>query len=99
MPSAKMTNFVNSSKTLKRKITLFLSFLNKKKYPFFFFLIAVFFLVYSLILSQINSRAELKENNFNSFLKIQFFNLDKIKIQIITNNKAIVTLIPDAIIQ
>jgi murein DD-endopeptidase MepM/ murein hydrolase activator NlpD len=73
MPSVRMTNFVNSSKTLKRKITLFLSFLNKKKYPFFFFLIAVFFLVYSLILSQINSRAELKENNFNSFLKSDEF--------------------------
>ena len=73
MPSARMTNFVNSSKTLKRKITSFLFFLNKKNYPFFFFLIAVFFLVYSLILSQINSRAKLKENNFNSFLKSDEF--------------------------
>jgi len=32
-------------------------------------------------------------------LKIQFFNLDKIKIHITTNIKAIITLIPDEIIQ
>ena len=53
------------------KITNFLSFLNQKKYPFYFFVVAVFFVTYALILSQIKSYTELKKNNFNTFLKYE----------------------------
>ena len=55
------------------KITNILSFLNQKKYPFYFFVISVFFLIYALILNQIKSYTKLKENNFNSFLKSEEF--------------------------
>ena len=55
------------------KITNFLSFLNQKKYPFYFFVVAVFFVTYALILSQIKSYTELKKNNFNTFLKSEEF--------------------------
>ena len=55
------------------KITNFLSFLNQKKYPFYFFVVAVFFVTYALILSQIKTYTELKKNNFNTFLKSEEF--------------------------
>jgi murein DD-endopeptidase MepM/ murein hydrolase activator NlpD len=61
MSGAKIINFLN------------LSQIHKKKYPFYFFLIAVFFLIYALVLSQIKSFTESKENNFNSFLKSNEF--------------------------
>ena len=74
MTGAKITNFLNLSINLKRKIALFLSFLNQKKYLFYFFLIVVFFVIYALVLNQIKSHADLKENNFNSFLESNEFN-------------------------
>ena len=51
MPSVKITNFLN--------------FLNQKKYPFYFFIVAVFFVVYAVVLNQIKTYTKLKENNFN----------------------------------
>jgi len=56
------------------KITNFLNFLNQKKYPFYFFVIGVFFVVYSLVVSQIKTYTKVKESNFNSFLKSEEFN-------------------------
>ncbi len=55
------------------KISNILIFLNQKKYPFYFFIIIIFFLIYALVLSQIKSYTNLKENNFNSFLKSDEF--------------------------
>ena len=73
MHGVKISNFINLSKIQTKKVRLFLSFLNQKKYPFYFFLIGVFFLIYTLVLNQIRSHVELKENNFNSFLKSEEF--------------------------
>ena len=56
------------------KITNFLSNLNQKKYPFYFFILAIFFVIYALILNQLKSHTKLKEDNFNSFLKSEEFN-------------------------
>ena len=56
------------------KITNFLSFLNQKKYPFYFFIVVIFFVVYAVILNQIKSYTKFKEGNFNSFLKSKEFN-------------------------
>ena len=73
MSVARITNFLNLLIVLKKKIALFLIFFNKKKYPFYFFLISIFFIIYALVLNQIKSYAELRENNFNSFLKSNEF--------------------------
>ena len=59
---------------LASKITNFISFLNQKKYPFYFFILVVFFVVYAVVLNQFKSYTLLKENNFNSFLKSKEFN-------------------------
>ena len=56
------------------KITNFISFLNQKKYPFYFFILVVFFVMYAVVLNQFKSYTLLKENNFNSFLKSEEFN-------------------------
>ena len=56
------------------KFNNFLSFLNQKKYPFYFFIVGIFFLVYAVVLNQIKAYTKLKENNFNSFLKSGEFN-------------------------
>ena len=55
------------------KISNLLIFLNQKKYPFYFFIITIFFVIYALVLDQIKSYTNLKENNFNSFLKSDEF--------------------------
>ena len=55
------------------KISNLLIFLNQKKYPFYFFIITIFFVIYALVLNQIKSYTNLKENNFNSFLKSDEF--------------------------
>ena len=68
-----MINFVNLPITLKKKIELFYNFLNQKKYPFYFFLISIFFLIYALVLSQIKSYTTLKKDNFSSFLESNEF--------------------------
>ena len=61
---------------LVAKITNFLSFLNQKKYPFYFFIIGIFFVVYAVVLNQIKAYTEFKESNFNSFLKSgEFYNI------------------------
>ena len=62
---------------LASKITNFVSFFNKKKYLFYFFIIAIFFVIYGVIFNQINTHAKLKENNFNSFLISEEFNTIK----------------------
>ena len=70
-----LTNsFLNLPIVLKKKIAFFLSFLNQKKYLLYIIFISVFFVTYALILNQIKSYTELKENNFNSFLKSNEFN-------------------------
>ena len=74
MSQARITNLLNIFITLKKKIALFVNFLNKKKYLFYFFLIVVIFFVYAVILNQIKLHTELKENNLNSFLKSNEFN-------------------------
>jgi len=74
MAVAKIKNFVNLSIILKKKIQLILIFLNQKKYLFYFFILAIFFVIYALILNQIKSYTISKENNFNSFFKSNEFN-------------------------
>ena len=74
MIGARITNFLNLSLNLKKKIVLFLIFFKKKKYLFYFFLIVIFFAVYALVLNQIKSDKNLKENNFNTFLESNEFN-------------------------
>ena len=59
---------------LSIKITSFLSFINKKKYPFYFFIIGICFVVFAVVLDQIKNYTKLKENNFNYFLKSKEFN-------------------------
>jgi murein DD-endopeptidase MepM/ murein hydrolase activator NlpD len=59
---------------LASKITNFISFLNQKKYPFYFFIMIIFFFTYAVVLNQFKSYTQLKENNFNSFLKSEEFN-------------------------
>ena len=59
---------------LASKITNFISFLNQKKYPFYFFIMIIFFVTYAVVLNQFKSYTQLKENNFNSFLKSEEFN-------------------------
>ena len=58
---------------LSVKISNFLSFLNQKKYPFYFFIVVVFFVSYAVILNQIKSYTKAKEHNFNSFLESKEF--------------------------
>ena len=58
---------------LSIKISSFLSFLNQKKYLFYFFIIGILFVVYATILNQIKNHTNLKENNFNYFLKSEEF--------------------------
>ena len=74
MSVAKIRNFVNLSIILKKKIQLILIFLNQKKYLFYFFILAIFFVIYALILNQVKSYTISKENNFNSFFKSNEFN-------------------------
>jgi len=73
MSDTNMNDFLNLHTVIKKKIIVFLRFLNQKKYPFYFFLIAIFFLIYAFILNQVKSYTALKENNFNSFLKSNEF--------------------------
>ena len=74
MTSVRITNFLNFRISLKKKIISFFSFSDQKRYPFYFFLITVFFVTYTLVLNQIKFHTELKENNFNSFLESKEFN-------------------------
>ena len=69
MTSVRITNLLNFPISLKKKIISFFSFSYQKRYPFYFFLITIFFVTYALVLNQIKFHTELKENNFNSFLE------------------------------
>ncbi|MDC0426649.1 M23 family metallopeptidase [Pelagibacteraceae bacterium] len=71
---------------LSDKITIFLNFINQKKYPFYFFILGIFFLVYAVVLNQIKTYTKLKENNFNSFLESEEF--DNLKEFVFENIKS-----------
>ena len=54
------------------------NFLQKKNYLLYFAILAIFFLVYSICVSQVKSYNNFKKNNFNSFLdSAEFNNLKK----------------------
>jgi len=74
MYRVKIRSFLSFYKIFNSKKDSILSFLNQKKYPFYFFSLAVFFSVYSFTINQIKSSTQLRENNFNSFLKSNEFN-------------------------
>ena len=70
----KIDNFTTFFKYFNKHKKLILKFLNQNKYPFNFFILAVFFSVYSLVVNQIKSYTNLTDNNFNFFLKSNEFN-------------------------
>ena len=68
------SNFLNYIRLFNSAIGSVLSSFIKKKYLFYSFLLLLFFTIYVLILNQIKNYAELKQNNFNTFLKSSEFN-------------------------
>ena len=68
------SNFLNYIRLFNSGIGSVLSSFIKKKYLFYSFLLLLFFTIYVLILNQIKNYAELKQNNFNTFLKSNEFN-------------------------
>ncbi len=74
MSRAKLSNFLKLSKGIGKKIKYVFIAFSKKKYLLNFFFLAVFFVIYTLIVNQIKFYTKLKENNFNSFLKSNEFN-------------------------
>ena len=68
------SNFLNYFRLFNSGIGSILSSFIKKKYLFYSFLLLLFFTIYVLILNQIKNYAELKQNNFNTFLKSSEFN-------------------------
>jgi ABC-type glycerol-3-phosphate transport system permease component len=68
------SNFLNYFRLFNSGIGSLLSSFIKKKYLFYSFLLLLFFTIYVLILNQIKNYAELKQNNFNTFLKSNEFN-------------------------
>ena len=68
------SNFLNYFRLFNSAISSVLSSFIKKKYLFYSFLLLLFFTIYVLILNQIKNYAELKQNNFNTFLKSNEFN-------------------------
>ena len=74
MSEAKITNFQSLSIYALKKIKLIFNNSDKKKYLFYFLVLAVLFLFYGLIINQIKSYTQLKDNNFNSFLESSEFN-------------------------
>jgi len=68
------SNFLNYFRLFNSEIGSVLSSFIKKKYLFYSFLLLLFFTIYVLILNQIKNYAELKQNNFNTFLKSNEFN-------------------------
>ena len=68
------SNFLNYFRLFNSGISSVLSSFIKKKYLFYSFLLLLFFTIYVLILNQIKNYAELKQNNFNTFLKSSEFN-------------------------
>ena len=74
MLRVKKLNFLNYFRLFNSGIGSALSTFIKKKYLFYSFLLLLFFTIYVLILNQIKNYAELKQNNFNTFLKSNEFN-------------------------
>ena len=68
-----MNNFKRLYINLRLKVLLIINFVNQKKYPFYFFVLTLFFIIYILFVRQVKSFTELKKNNFNSFLKSNEF--------------------------
>ena len=68
------SNFLNYFRLFNSGIGSVLSSFIKKKYLIYSFLLLLFFTIYVLILNQIKNYAELKQNNFNTFLKSNEFN-------------------------
>ena len=68
------SNFLNYIRLFNSGIGSVLNSFIKKKYLFYSFLLLLFFTIYVLILNQIKNYAELKQNNFNTFLKSSEFN-------------------------
>jgi murein DD-endopeptidase MepM/ murein hydrolase activator NlpD len=74
MSEAKITNFQSLSIYALKKIKLIFNTVDKKKYLVYFIVLAFLFLFYGLIINQIKSYTQLKDNNFNSFLESSEFN-------------------------
>jgi murein DD-endopeptidase MepM/ murein hydrolase activator NlpD len=73
MSKGKISDFLNSYISINKKIKNTFIVLNQKKYLLNFFFLAVFFVLYALILNQVKFYTKLKENNFDSFLKSNEF--------------------------
>ena len=71
---SKLSNLMSLQKNFDFGFEATFKFLNKKKYLIYISLLIVFFGIYSFVLNQIKSQAELKQNNFNTFLKSEEFN-------------------------
>ena len=74
MSKGKISDFLNSYIGINKRIKNTFIVLNKKKYFLNFFFLAVFFVLYILIVNQIKFYSKLKESNFNSFLESNEFN-------------------------
>ncbi len=70
---SKLSSLISLPKNFDFGFEATIKFLNKKKYLIYISLILVFFGIYSFVLNQIKSQAELKQNNFNTFLKSEEF--------------------------
>ena len=71
---SKLSNLMSLPKNFDFGFEYTIKSLNKKKYLIYISLLIVFFGIYSFVLNQIKSQAELKQNNFNTFLKSEEFN-------------------------
>ena len=70
---SKLSNLMSLPKNFDFGFEYTIKFFNKKKYLIYISLLIVFFGIYSFVLNQIKSQAELKQNNFNTFLKSEEF--------------------------
>ena len=70
---SKLSNLMSLTKNFDFGFKYTIKFLNKKKYLIYIILLIVFFGIYSFVINQIKSQAELKQNNFNTFLKSEEF--------------------------
>ena len=70
---SKLSNLMSLPKNFDFGFEYTIKSLNKKKYLIYISLLLVFFGIYSFVLNQIKSQAELKQNNFNTFLKSEEF--------------------------
>jgi len=71
---SKLSSLMSLPKNFDFDFEATIKFLNKKKYLIYISLLIVFFGIYSFVLNQIKSQAELKQNNFNTFIKSEEFN-------------------------